>query len=170
MTDQSRIMPARWFYGSAGQWLINGVIADHSGYLRALAPGERYLGAFIVPTFQRGLVWTRAQKVSLIESIYIGMPIGAIVWNQTRFNSPSDRWLLDGQQRVTAITEYVAGKFPVRGWSYPDLPVIERRHFERVGVSVIDTQIEDEAMCREVYDRLVYGGTPHEPKEQPNGG
>jgi hypothetical protein len=162
-----RIMPERWFYGSSGNWMISSVIADYTGWLRPLAEGERYLGAFIVPAFQRGLLWTEAQKVKLIESIYIGMPIGAIVWNQTKAGGKCDRWLLDGQQRMTAIMGFVAGDFAVRGWRYPDLPVIEQRHFERMNIGVIETQIEDEAMCREVYDRLVYGGTPHEPKLLP---
>ena len=159
-----RIMPPRWFYGETMHWLIGGVVKDHSGAVRELAPGERYLGAFIVPAFQRPPVWTETQKVRLIESIYMGLPIGAIIYNQTAFQSPYDRWLLDGQQRVTAIVEYMRGDFPVRDWRYSDLPAIERRHFERMGVAVIETRMSTEAECRDIYERLDYGGTPHEPK------
>jgi hypothetical protein len=105
-----------------------------------------------------------SQKIRLIESIYMGMPIGAIVWNQTKCNNPCDSWLLDGQQRMTTLLEYVAGDLVVQGWRYTDLPDIERRHFNRIGISVIETNIPDEVKCKDVYDRLVYGGTPHEPK------
>lgn len=157
-----RIMPPRLLYGASGRMMMHGLMTDHSGFIRALAPGERYLGAFIVPSFQRGLVWTLEQKRRLIESIYKGLPIGAIVWNQSRKVGPCDRWLLDGQQRVTAIIEWLAGEFEVAGWRYPELPEIERRHFDRMGIDAIQTEIEDEATCREIYDRLVYGGTPHD--------
>jgi len=149
---------------------MSGLTKDHGGFIRNLAPGERYLGAFIVPPFQRGLVWTLEQKRRLIESLYMGLPVGAIVWNQTHAAGRCDRWLLDGQQRVTAITEWLAGGFAVSGWRYPDLPEIERRHFDRMGIEAIQTEIEDEATCREVYDRLVYGGTPHEPREVDHAG
>jgi hypothetical protein len=159
-----RIMPERWFYGETMHWLVSGVVTDHSGYTRPLASGERHLGAFILPTFQRAAVWANAQKERLIESLYMGLPIGALVYNQTRSQGPCDRWLLDGQQRVTAITEWVNGDLVVNGWRYPDLPQIERRHFERIGVAVIETRIESEAECRDIYDRLAYGGTAHEAK------
>lgn len=159
--EPARIMPERWFYGETMQWLIRGVMTDYAGAMRPLAPGERYIGAFILPAFQRPMVWTTAQKVRLIESLYMGLPIGALVYNQTQRISPCDRWLLDGQQRVTAITEWMRGDLLVNGWRYPDLPLIERRHFERIGCAVIETRIETEAGCRDIYERLAYGGTAH---------
>jgi hypothetical protein len=36
-----------------------------------------------------------------------------------------------------------------------------------MGVSMIETAIADEAECRDVHDRLVYGGTPHEQNPAP---
>jgi hypothetical protein len=33
----------------------------------------------------------------------------------------------------------------------------------RISVAVVETNIADPAICRDVYDRLAYGGTPHEP-------
>lgn len=160
-TTVARIMPERWFYGDVMHWLISGVARNHSEYTRPLIPGERCLGAFIVPPFQRPMVWTGAQKVRLVESIYMGLPIGSLVYNQTPLAGPCDRWLLDGQQRVTAIIEYLEGGFEVSGWRYPDLPERERRHFDRMGVAVIETRISDEASCRDIYNRLAYGGTAH---------
>lgn len=159
-----RIMPERWFYGETMHWFIGGVIQDYSNFTRPLSHGEIHLGAFILPDFQRGAIWTEQQKIKLIESLYMGLPIGAIVYNQTTHLNPCDRWLLDGQQRVTAIAEFMRGSLPVYGWRYPDLPIVERRHFERIGVAVIETRIDSEANCRDIYDRLAYGGTAHEPK------
>jgi Protein of unknown function DUF262 len=156
-----RLMPIRKFYGNAGQRMIPGLIAENLRPERLLVTGERYLGSFIVPTFQRRLVWSETQKARLIESIYLGLPIGSIVWNATQYTNPCDGWLLDGQQRMTAIIGYVAGHFSVQGWRFPDLPKSEKMHFWRMGISTIETQIDNEAECRDIYERLVFGGTPH---------
>ena len=161
MDVETRLMPPRRFYGHNMGAMIWTVMKDHSDFLRPLAPGERYLGAYIVPSFQRGLVWTERQKVRLIESIYLGLPIGSLVYNQTAFDSPCDRWLLDGQQRLSTICGYVAGEFAVNGWRYTDLPEDETRHFRRMTLGVIETQITSEDECRDIYDRLAYGGTAH---------
>src|ERR1700730_7182068 len=118
----NRIMPPRSFYGAAYNSMISGLVMNHTRYVRPLASGERILGRFIVPTFQRGLVWTEAQQVRLIESIYIGMPIGSLVWNQTSHDNLCDGWLLDGQQRMTAILGYVSGKLPYPVGAIPICP------------------------------------------------
>jgi hypothetical protein len=111
------------------------------------------------------MVWTPEQKVRLIESLYMGMPIGALVHNQTILaNQWCDGWLLDGQQRLSTILEYADGGFAVNGWLYPDLPDIEKRHFLRIGIPLIETSISSEALCHDVYNRLTYGGTAHAPK------
>lgn len=156
-----RIMPARWFVGSAGArqllYLFEGDLYD-----RPLAEGERQLGPFILPPFQRPPVWAIGQKRLLIESIYAGLPIGALVVNATRNGQRCDGWLLDGQQRVTTMLEYTRGDFIVCGWYYPDLPEIEQRHFRRMTVGVIETNETDPDRCREIYRRVAYGGTAHE--------
>ena len=165
MSDpSSRIMPERLVIGTSGNASIRSIISDCTNSRRPLLPGERYLGAYIVPDFQRALVWTLDQKVRLIESIYMGLPIGSIVWNQSVAGIETDGWLLDGQQRVTTICQWMDGEFEVRGWRFTDLPDVERRHFERMTVPIVETSLKTRAECEDVYDRLVYGGTPHAPK------
>jgi Protein of unknown function DUF262 len=155
-----RIMPPRWFVGHAYSSHVSNLLEVYGG-VRPLEAGEKMMGRFILPAFQRGLVWTVGQKARLIESIYAGIPIGAIVWNQTTIDNQCDGWLLDGQQRTSAIMGFVTGEFAVCGWRYPDLPGVEQRHFRRMTISLIETNETDPARCREIYDRLVYGGTPH---------
>ncbi len=129
-----------------------------------LGEGERRLGPFVLPPFQRPPVWTVAQKVRFIESIWMGLPIGSYVVNVGGYGSRFDDWLLDGQQRVTAILNYMADAFPVYGYVYSALPEVDHRGFEFGRVFTrLETKIEDEAELREVYDRLAYGGTPHAP-------
>src|SRR3546814_5854747 len=65
----------------------------------------RLCGLFI-PPFQRPLVWEMDRKIAFIESAYLGIHLGTIVFNDAlnlpmvdgRFD-PTDRWLIDGQQR-----------------------------------------------------------------------
>lgn len=65
-----------------------------------------------VPEFQRGFVWKPAQVRDLAESLWLDYPIGSLlIWNshtgaQERVvrdaHHPAD-WLVDGQQRATAL-------------------------------------------------------------------
>lgn len=153
------IMPERLVFGSGGSRIMFGVLKNY-GYQRDLATGERYLGAFIVPDFQRPIVWTVGQKQRLIESIYMGLPIGSLIVNDC-LHHPTDQWLLDGQQRLTAICEWADGTLAVRGQRYPELPEVERQMFRRMTVPVIETSLTTREACLDVYNRLVYGGTPH---------
>jgi uncharacterized protein with ParB-like and HNH nuclease domain len=157
----SRIMPKRLFIGSAGNVTIKTFLSKHFAR-RKLVAGEQYLGWFIIPNFQRKLVWTIEQKIRLIESIYMGMPIGSLVHNLTVQENSCDGWLLDGHQRTDAILAYERGDYAVHGWRFLDLPEIEQNHFLRVSIPIIQTNIFDEVTCRDVYDRLVYGGTSHD--------
>jgi hypothetical protein len=74
-----------------------------------------------------------------------------------------DGWMLDGQQRLTTILDYVKDGFAGRGLHWSELTDLETRHFARISVAVVETNIADPAICRDLYDRLVYGGTPHDP-------
>ena len=65
-----------------------------------------------VPEFQRGFVWKPTQVRDLAESLWLDYPIGSLlVWNsqdgvQERIARDAQRpslWLVDGQQRTTAL-------------------------------------------------------------------
>ena len=76
----------------------------------ALANDEKSdFDAFIeLPIFQRSLVWSEKQKLALIDSIYRGFPIGAILAYQSR--TKGDKvylQMVDGLQRMTAIRDYL---------------------------------------------------------------
>lgn len=164
-TAERRVMPEPWFRGgSTSARCISEFARPTREVLRVARKeiGERQLGPFVLPPFQRPPAWTREQQIRLIESLWGGLPIGSYVWNETTLDDPCDGWLLDGQQRVTAILAYVAGDFPVLGWRYPDLPRVDQRRFDMMPVGAIQTGYRDPDQCRDVYDRLAYGGTPHE--------
>lgn len=65
-----------------------------------------------IPEFQRGFVWTSTQVRDLAESLWLNYPIGSLlVWNskepiQTKMANDAqtpDLWVVDGQQRATAL-------------------------------------------------------------------
>lgn len=66
-----------------------------------------------IPEFQRGFVWKATQVRDLIESLWLNYPIGALlVWDAGLQNVEEKnvvdalrpRWLVDGQQRATALS------------------------------------------------------------------
>ena len=163
---EGSVIPDSWFRSQTFSSPIC-TISDRARERRAagLGDGERALGPFVLPPFQRPPVWTEAQKVRFIESIWMGLPIGSYVVNAGKYGSRFDDWLLDGQQRVTAILDYMADALSVYGRVFSALPEVVHRGFEFGRVFTrLETKIENEAELREVYDRLAYGGTPHEPK------
>jgi hypothetical protein len=157
-------MQRPWFRANNTASAIFAITNGHESITRPLVEGERALGWFILPPFQRPPVWTEAQKVRFIESIWGGLPLGSYIYNRTlAMESRFDNWLLDGQQRITAILEYVADSFPVLGYRWSELTKVDHRQFQMTPMSCMETMITDEAKLREVYDRLAYGGTPHDP-------
>ena len=137
-------------------------------------PGQERLGPFFLPTFQRPPTWSDAQKERFIESALLGIGLGSLVvvdamnlemQDNGRFCAV-DRHLLDGQQRVRALLDYREGRLTVfrgsaceHGWD--DLTEIERRRFRRIQIGIMKIQTADVDMCREIYDRMNFGGTAH---------
>jgi len=157
-----------WFHARAGQFTIEHGITTNTRLRDAdAAKGERSLGAFTLPSFQRPSIWTDLQRTRLIESLWIGLPIGSYVVNEDdRDSAEFDRWLLDGQQRWTTIIDYVNDEFDVFGWRYSELSWAERAKFRRIIVPSYVTNITDYDALLDVYDRLAYGGTPHESRPE----
>lgn len=72
--------------------------------------GEFYI---TLPKFQRGVVWSMAQKSQLIDSIFQGFPVGALLGyktgeKETTGKKPRDVYeLVDGLQRTTTIINFI---------------------------------------------------------------
>jgi len=80
-----------------------------------------------IPEFQRGFVWKATQVRDLIESLWRDYPVGTLlVWDsaahvETRSASDAqipDLWVVDGQQRTTALC-ILSGRKPY-WWSSSD--------------------------------------------------
>ena len=82
--------------------------SDVEGLVKRLDRGDIY-----VPGFQRGFVWTRAEKSRFIESLILGLPVPNVFLAQ----DPQTKNLniVDGQQRLRTLQDYLAGKFFISG-------------------------------------------------------
>ncbi len=157
-----RLIPETWFRAQSRSTTMAVLNAKHMRRDFPLVEGERALGVFVLPPFQRPAVWTQAQQARFVESCWLGLPIGMFVVNRTDNDGPLDAWLLDGQQRVTAVYAYMADEFPVFGHLFSELPASDLRKWSMsVGFPCAETSLTSVEECREVYDRLAYGGTAH---------
>jgi len=74
-------------------------------------------GEIAIPEIQRPFVWKAAKVRDLIDSLYKGFPVGYIItWRNPDVKlkngelSAGKKVLIDGQQRITALTAAVVGK------------------------------------------------------------
>ncbi|RYG13926.1 MAG: DUF262 domain-containing protein [Burkholderiales bacterium] len=65
------------------------------------------------PDFQRRAVWTEKAKSYLIDTILRGKPIPKVLITQDLQSGRTVRVVVDGQQRLRAILDYVEGAFKI---------------------------------------------------------
>ncbi|WP_234265113.1 DUF262 domain-containing protein [Hydrogenophaga sp. NFH-34] len=130
-------------------------------------PGERLIFNQFIPPWQRPEVWTIEQKRNFLESVFLGLNCGLIVCNGLDWTAsgrkPMSGWVLDGQQRLTALREFIErGMLIFDDVTYHGISPVEklrfhRKHFTRHELDYID----DESVLKELYNRLNFGGTSH---------
>lgn len=86
-------------------------------------------GEIAIPEIQRPFVWDSSKVRDLIDSLYQGFPIGYIViWQSSDVKlkdgtkSKGKKILIDGQQRITALTAAVLGRY-VNNTDYEKIPI-----------------------------------------------
>ena len=133
------------------------------------------------PEYQRRLRWSAVQKSRLIESLLLNIPIPPVFL----YESDAARYeVMDGQQRLNAVREFVAGDFaltglqvlgPLNGLRYYRCPPRIKRSLDRSTLSAIVLLLESDSADRTtisiadvrrfVFDRLNTGGTKLNPQE-----
>lgn len=134
------------------------------------------------PEYQRRLRWSTAQKSKLIESLLLNIPVPPVFL----YESDAARYeVMDGQQRLNAVKEFLAGDFaltsltvlkPLNGIRYSRCPPRIKRALDRASLSAIVLLLESDAesaqnrltmtdMRRFIFDRLNTGGTKLNPQE-----
>ncbi|AGR47710.2 hypothetical protein PHIM7_58 [Sinorhizobium phage phiM7] len=174
MTNETpkRLMPPRLNLGRSYATTMMGPISRYKEYLAGRSFSKNLFGyrevmGFFLPPWQRGSVWTEKQKIAFVESAWKGVNLGTYSYNTAEIGSPYDNLLIDGQQRMTALQDYVEDKFPVFGYRYSEVTIVDRRMFEMMTTfASYETETEDETYLREYYNMLNFGGTAHKEDER----
>lgn len=139
-------------------------------------PAERQLLSLVLPPWQRKEVWTPTQKIRFIEGIFLGLGTGIYVTNGVDYAAdgkplPCSGWLLDGQQRICALRDFVNDQLRIfDDVRYSDLDRATRliRFMNVVFPCHELAYTDDERQLMDVYDRLNFGGSPHELSQRPD--
>lgn len=124
--------------------------------------GLRVVMGYFLPEWQRPLVWTTDQQMAFMRSAWLGLPLGTYSLNLHHAGGPLDNLLVDGQQRMNAIEQYMLDQFPVFGWHWSECTEVDRRFFDMsVAFPSYRTETNDEAYLRSYYDLMNFGGTAH---------
>lgn len=135
--------------------------------------GYEYDDKYIVPEYQRDLVWTLKQKQNLIKSILYGNPIGDFLVKKEFGKDANGRpneleiiWsIIDGQQRVNTIREFFSNKFKIDNKYFKDLNYWDAKNFIETEItlySIENITLEQEI---EIYLNRNIGGTKHSKKD-----
>ncbi|OYQ40738.1 hypothetical protein CHU94_06220 [Rhodoferax sp. TH121] len=112
----------------------------------------------ISPYFQRDLVWRELHKVDFIKTILSGYPFPQIFISRGKIDVESmtaTSCVVDGQQRLNSIIEYVGDVFPVDGKRFSELESSAKEDFLKYQVPIIDLDlIESDPQIKELFKRL----------------
>tara|TARA_R110000851_G_scaffold178010_3_gene324924 strand:+ start:210 stop:707 length:498 start_codon:yes stop_codon:yes gene_type:complete len=156
-----RLMPKSVDLGRSFEGCIGEVILHSEDNMTENPCGLKSVMGYFIPTWQRPLVWTQDQNVKLIESIWLGLPIGTYTFNRV-YGSIHDNILIDGQQRMNAIELYVGDAFKVFGYYYSEITKIDKRWFRSSGkFGSYITESKSEEYLKGYYNMMNFSGTAH---------
>lgn len=177
------ILEARAHRLSLGELIGNyeAFLNEPSGGAAMYPWASRFVMGYPLPSWQRPLVWTLDQKIRFILSVWEGVDLGSYLVNdqwefveeagRPPYNRELSEVLLDGQQRLTALEEYITNKIAVpdtagqlRYWR--ELSRIERRRFCSITFTKATITSWDEALLRKAYDLRAFGGTAHSDEQR----
>lgn len=110
------------------------------------------------PYFQRNLVWRDLHQKDFVETILKGFPFPQVFIARGDIDvdtMTSISCVVDGQQRLNAITRFVTNEFDVDGKKFKDLGTQQKEDFLKYQVPVIDLDIKaTEPDIIEIFTRL----------------
>ena len=141
-------------------------------------------GINVDPPYQREPVWGEQRKRNLIRSILMGIPIGALIFNERSF--PEWRVCVDGKQRLLTVRSFIMDDLvvPAEWWEkghYDSFTTtaageyVSWRHLTLLGQRIFDAQAVtttltarlkasslEELLLKEgeLFNLVNYGGVP----------
>lgn len=114
------------------------------------------------PDFQRRSVWSEKAKSYLIDTVIRGLPMPKIIISQKLAGSRNIRVVVDGQQRLRAILDFINGDFKIlrvhnedfAGYFYDMLPNQQKENILKyeLGVDLIFNIAYEEVL--DIFQRL----------------
>ena len=110
--------------------------------------------------YQRGYVWTQADKDLLIDSLVRGKEIGRFIFVRNPYPHPDD--VLDGKQRLDALIGFFSSQFPYKGVYWDEMSRRDRHAIEGKGVQYADLNAEmlGEVALLEIFLDVNAAGVP----------
>jgi hypothetical protein len=110
------------------------------------------------PYFQRNLVWRDAHRRDFIDTIMKGYPFPQIFLARGPIDldtMEASQAVVDGQQRLNAIRDFIDGKLDIEGKYFKELTLKEREDFLKYEVPVIDFDLDvGDPRLKDVFHRL----------------
>jgi hypothetical protein len=116
--------------------------------------------------YQRDHVWSLEDKIALIDSIFNHVDIGKFVFVQRDFRVEGKIYeILDGKQRLTAICEFVEGRFKYNGYTFAELSSYDKNRFENHSIAWGYLERPTKRAIFETFIKLNTCGRPMENKD-----
>lgn len=119
------------------------------------------------PSFQRNRVWDRARQSKFVESILLNIPIPTLFFAE---DDDKSKVVVDGQQRLLALKEYVENQYSFKGLEvlsalngkrFEDLTERQQRIIRNRTLRCLVISARSDSEIRfQVFERLNQGGIP----------
>lgn len=137
-------------------------IRFYNNDIRSLLSKVYQSGVNFNPQYQRDLVWTMEQKLTLLDSIFNNIDIGKFTFIKHEFDQEKQFYyeILDGKQRLSTICEYYEDRFAWNGKRFSELCFEDAHHF--TGFSVVQGEVGEitEQQIYKLFIKMNTSGTP----------
>lgn len=114
------------------------------------------------PPFQRNAVWTQTSRIMLIDTLLKNYPIPKIFIQNAREDDKTVRKIIDGQQRISAILDYINDEFILedpyegnyQGLKFSELPKETQETMLQFTIDCNEAYGYTDGEYREIYTRL----------------
>ncbi|MCB2198363.1 DUF262 domain-containing protein [bacterium] len=110
------------------------------------------------PYFQRNMVWRDLHKQEFIKTILLGYPFPQIFISRGTIDvntMQATYCVVDGQQRLGSIMEFIENKFDVEGRFYEEMSEEEKGDFFKYKVAIIELDMHDnDKRIIDIFNRL----------------
>lgn len=99
-----------------------------------------HFGLDLEPKYQRDFVWSKSDKVALIDSIFNNVEIGKFAIINKPWHNKYAYEVLDGKQRIRALLDFYENRFKYKGFYFNELSRSDQEWFKNFPITVAITE------------------------------